>query len=48
MVYLKGTTKSPRAYSSVQCGARQDDNIELNSDLVYSTQPDKMLILRHY
>jgi hypothetical protein len=37
MAYLEGTTKGPRTYSSVQCGKDADDNIELHSDLVYST-----------
>ncbi|KAI0060954.1 hypothetical protein BV25DRAFT_1887393 [Artomyces pyxidatus] len=35
MTSLKGCTKSPKAYSTVQCGVGQDDHLELNSDLVY-------------
>jgi hypothetical protein len=32
---LEGLTKSPKAYTSVQCGPGLDDHVELNSDLVY-------------
>ncbi|KAF9564273.1 hypothetical protein CPC08DRAFT_705451 [Agrocybe pediades] len=32
---IEGTTKGPKAYTSVQCGPGEEDHIELNSDLVY-------------
>ncbi|VDB85019.1 unnamed protein product [Peniophora sp. CBMAI 1063] len=32
---VSGTTKGPKAYTSVQCGPGENDHIELNSDLVY-------------
>jgi len=35
MAYVKGTTKAAKSYSTVQHGSGIDDNIELNSDLVY-------------
>ncbi|KAG9223738.1 hypothetical protein CCMSSC00406_0004921 [Pleurotus cornucopiae] len=36
LVPLRGLTPAPqRAYTSVQCGPAREDNIELNSDLVY-------------
>jgi hypothetical protein len=37
---FEGLTRAPKAYTSVQCGRRPDDHMELNSDLVYSTNPD--------
>ncbi|KAI0031286.1 hypothetical protein K488DRAFT_52426 [Vararia minispora EC-137] len=33
---IEGTTRGPKAYSSVQCGPGEDDHIELNSDLLYA------------
>ncbi|KDR67984.1 hypothetical protein GALMADRAFT_257533 [Galerina marginata CBS 339.88] len=35
LAILKGTIKSRKAYTSVQCGSGPGDHIELNSDLVY-------------
>jgi hypothetical protein len=32
---VKGTMKSVRTYTTVQCGIGVDDNIDLDSDLVY-------------
>jgi len=32
---LEGLSKSPKAYTSVQCGPGPDDHVELNSDLVF-------------
>ena len=35
IVPLEGLSKGPKAYTSVQCGPGSDDNVELNSDLVF-------------
>ncbi|EAU90155.1 hypothetical protein CC1G_05693 [Coprinopsis cinerea okayama7 len=35
MAPLRGLTRGPKRYTSVQCGKGPDDHIELNSDLVY-------------
>lgn len=32
---MEGLTYGPKRYTSVQCGPGPDDNVELNSDLVY-------------
>ena len=32
---FEGLSKGPKAYTSVQCGPGLDDNVELNSDLVF-------------
>ncbi|KAJ7281935.1 hypothetical protein C8J57DRAFT_1298947 [Mycena rebaudengoi] len=35
LTFLNKSTRSHRAYSTVQCGKGPDDNIELNSDFLY-------------
>ncbi|KAJ7880325.1 hypothetical protein B0H14DRAFT_1572916 [Mycena olivaceomarginata] len=35
LTVLSNLTRSPKAYSSVQCGRGPEDNVELNSDFVF-------------
>lgn len=41
---LEGLSRGPKAYTSVQCGLREDDHIELNSDLVYGRNFDPPML----
>jgi hypothetical protein len=40
---LKGLSKGPKAYTSVQCGTGSEDHIELNSDLVFGRSSAEIL-----
>ena len=37
LAHVKGITKQPKTYATVQYGLAPDDNLDLNSDLRFST-----------